>query len=531
MIIDNIKNKSKKIWSYSILSFGTALLDLFILILTVYILCHILPEKPSVGYIILFVSLLIISYFTFIFNNKKFVKIAESIVSETRIVIIELIRKCELKSFEKIEKIGAYNVITLDTQIIADSIIKALKLFIFVSMYIGILIYFFITSRTAFYFTLSIVVFGGFFYSLFINKSKKLIHEARQAEKELFGATKDIIEGFKEIKTNDQKSDDLYHQCLKVKSAENRKLRVKAEYLLIESNVFTTLIEFAIFIPIVFILPVFNWISNEELIACVSLILFMPFGLIKDVIPNFVRSVASIERLLEFENELIQLKKEKNCVVKKNNQSYSEITFNNICFYYTDKKGEPIFGLKNVSCSFHPGEIVFIIGGNGSGKSTFLKVLTGLYFPFSGNITINGAPAKIEEQRNLFSAIFSDFHLFDRFYESKNDINQEKVDDLLKLMDLDHKVSFENNRFSTIDLSTGQRKRLAMIVSIMEDKPIYVFDEWAADQSPRFREYFYCQLLPSLKQKGKTVIAVTHDNQYFDIADRILELDYGSLRF
>jgi len=512
-------------------TFGIALLDLFLLIITVYLLCHILPEQPSVEYIILFVSLLFISYVTSIFNNKKFVQIAELIVSETRMVIIELIRKCELKSFEKIEKVGAYNVITLDTQIIADSIMKALRFFISVSLYVGILTYFFITSRMAFYFTLSIIVCGGFFYSLFINKSKKLIHKARQTEKELFGATKDIIEGFKEIKMNDQKSDDLFHQCLKVKSAQNRKLRVKAEYLLIESNVFSTVIEFAIFIPIVFILPVYNWISNEELIGCVSLILFIPFGLIKDVIPNFVRSGASIERLLELEKELNHLQKDDNCFVQKTNPSYSEIKFNNICFYHTDQKGLPVFGLKNVSCSFHPGEITLIIGGNGSGKSTFLKVLTGLYFPFSGKITIDGAPAKIEEQRNLFSAIFADFHLFDRFYGIENGIDQEKVDDLLKRMELDHKVSFENDRFSTIDLSTGQRKRLAMIVSIMEDKPIYIFDEWAADQSPRFREYFYCQLLPDLKQKGKTVIAVTHDNQYFDIADRILELDYGCLRF
>jgi putative ATP-binding cassette transporter len=530
MIIEIIKNKSKRIWAYSILTFVMAVIDLFILITTVYILGHILPEQPSVGYTIFFVSLVLISFFMSTFNNKKIVRLAETIVSETRMVIIQLIRKCELKSFEKIEKIGAFNVITLDTQIIADSILKALRFFISVSLYIGILTYFFMTSRVAFYFTLSIIVIGGYFYSLFFNQSKKLIHEARQKEKELFRATQDIIEGFKEIKTNDQKSDDLFHQCLKVKSAENRKLRVKSEYLLIESNVFSTLIEFGIFIPIVFILPVYNWISHEELIGCVSLILFIPFGLIKDVIPNFVRSGASTERLFEFEKELNQLKKEENCYLTKTSQSYSEIKFDKVCFYHMDQKGVPIFGIKNLSCAFHPGEIVFMIGGNGSGKSTFLKVLTGLYLPFSGHITINGAPAQIDEQRNLFSAIFTDFHLFDRFYGIQNGIDPKKVNDLLQLMKLDHKVSVQNNQFSTTDLSTGQRKRLAMIIAIMEDKPIYVFDEWAADQSPGFRDYFYYQLLPALKQKGKTVIAVTHDQQYFDIADRILELDYGCLR-
>jgi len=139
-------------------------------------------------------------------------------------------------------------------------------------------------------------------------------------------------------------------------------------------------------------------------------------------------------------------------------------------------------------------------------------------------------PKLINNAINFFSAIFIDFHLFDRFYGIQNGIDPKKVNDLLKLMKLDHKVTVQNNQFSTTDLSTGQRKRLAMIIAIMEDKPIYVFDERAADQSPGFRDYFYYQLLPSLKQKGKTVIAVTHDQQYFDIADRILEMDYGCLR-
>ncbi|MDO9265020.1 MAG: ATP-binding cassette domain-containing protein, partial [Desulfosalsimonadaceae bacterium] len=132
------------------------------------------------------------------------------------------------------------------------------------------------------------------------------------------------------------------------------------------------------------------------------------------------------------------------------------------------------------------------------------------------------------QHSHLFSVIFDDFHLFDRCYGLK-DIDPARVKDLIAMMELSDKVSFEDNRFSRQDLSTGQRKRLALITTILEDKPVYVFDEWASDQSPLFREYFYYKLLPSFKAAGKTVIAVTHDERFFHAADRLFKLDYGKL--
>ena len=266
------------------------------------------------------------------------------------------------------------------------------------------------------------------------------------------------------------------------------------------------------------------------MIVTVTLILFLPFGPMKDAIPFLIRTGVSIERILKFENELNELKKEKLIDASKvNSQIFSEIKYVNICFNYTNKDGQTLFGLNNMTCSFYPGEIVFITGGNGSGKSTMLKILTGLYFPLSGKTIIDGKIVQMAEHRHLFSAIFSDFHLFDRLYGLVDPVDQTKLDELLKIMELDNKITIEDYKFSSLDLSTGQKKRLAMIVSILEDKPIYIFDEWAADQSPRFRKYFYNDLLPSLRNNGKTIIAVTHDDHYFHVADRILILDYGQL--
>jgi len=530
MFLQLYKRYSKEIHYFIILSSVMIVIDLSLLILLTYILGNILPQEPPVSYIIFFVSGLFLTCLLYSYSHKKAIGFSESIISDTRKEIIEQIRHCELQSYEKIEKTGAYNIITLDTQIMADSIITLLYLVNYLLLSAGTLIFLILISTITFGMTACIFIFGALLYAHCIKKAKTLIHEARIKERELFGATRDIIEGFKELKNNDHKNDDFFHQYFKIKSAENRELRIKAEHQMIDSYVYTTLIEFGIFIPIVFIFPVMGLITHQVMIVSITLILFLPLGAMKDAIPFLVRTGVSIERILEFEHELNQLKKEKSVdVSKEDNKDFSEIKFENICFNYTDNEGRTLFGLNNMTCSFYPEEIVFITGGNGSGKSTMLKILTGLYFPLSGKTIIDGKHVQMADHRNLFSAIFSDFHLFDRLYGLKDNFNQERLDELMKIMELDHKLTIEDYQFSTLDLSTGQKKRLAMIVSILEDKPIYIFDEWAADQSPRFRKYFYNNLLPSLRNEGKTIIAVTHDDQYFHVADRILKLEYGRL--
>lgn len=175
------------------------------------------------------------------------------------------------------------------------------------------------------------------------------------------------------------------------------------------------------------------------------------------------------------------------------------------------------------------GEIVFIVGGNGSGKSTFLKLLTFLYSPMGGSIKVDGTDIREMDHshyRNLFSVIFSDYHLFDRLYGVRG-VDDRRVQELLEVMEMESKTEWVDDRFTNIDLSTGQRKRLALVTSFLEDKSIYVFDEWAADQDPGFRKYFYEVILQDLKRQGKTIIAATHDERYFDVADRVLKMEYG----
>jgi putative ATP-binding cassette transporter len=201
---------------------------------------------------------------------------------------------------------------------------------------------------------------------------------------------------------------------------------------------------------------------------------------------------------------------------------------------YPGDKEDSNFVLGELNLKFHPGELVFIVGGNGSGKSTLAKLITGLYIPESGEILLDGQPITNENRewyRQHFSAIFSDFYLFDRLLGMTNHDLDKQAAEYLQEFHLDNKVEVKDGVLSTTALSQGQRKRLALLTAYLEDRPIYLFDEWASDQDPFFRDIFYKQLLSELKRRGKTVFVISHDDRYFDLADRAIKLDYGKIEY
>ena len=213
-------------------------------------------------------------------------------------------------------------------------------------------------------------------------------------------------------------------------------------------------------------------------------------------------------------------------------ENFEHINFRNLQFGYKDKTGKNQFSVGPINFEVKKGEIIFVIGGNGSGKSTLLKLITGLYSPDEGYISVDGVginQQNIEEYRNSFGVIFSDFFLFSELYGIK-DPDSSVVLGLIRQMELTEKTGFKNNAFTNLSLSTGQRKRLAMISVILENKSILVFDEWAADQDPEFRKYFYDVLIHDFIKQGKTIIAITHDDHYFDKADRIYKKDFGKFK-
>lgn len=201
-------------------------------------------------------------------------------------------------------------------------------------------------------------------------------------------------------------------------------------------------------------------------------------------------------------------------------------------YSYASRGGEPGFHLGPIDLRVEPGEVLFIVGGNGAGKSTLLKLLTGLYTPTAGSLHLGGrrvSSARLASYRELVSVIFSEVHLFTRAY-GQLDADPELVEQLIEQLQLGDRLEFAEGAFSTTKLSRGQTKRLAMVRLLLDDRPIVVLDEWAVDQDPEFRRYFYVRLLPDLRARGKTVIVVSHDDRFFDHADRIVILDYGQIR-
>lgn len=201
--------------------------------------------------------------------------------------------------------------------------------------------------------------------------------------------------------------------------------------------------------------------------------------------------------------------------------------------HHRPELSEQGFHLGPLSLSLVPGQITYLIGGNGSGKSTVAKLISGLYVPDSGSVLLNGELINDDNRewyRQHFSAIFSDFYLFDRCLKIDRGNLDREVETYLRQLKLDHKVKIHQGVLSTTQLSQGQRKRLALLTAYLEDRPVYIFDEWAADQEPAFRELFYTQILNSLKARGKTVLVITHDDRYFHLADQLLKLDYGQVQ-
>jgi len=199
---------------------------------------------------------------------------------------------------------------------------------------------------------------------------------------------------------------------------------------------------------------------------------------------------------------------------------------------YHREQDDSHFVLGPIDLSFHRGELVFLVGGNGSGKSTLAKMIAGLYPPEAGEIRLDGqliSDKSRDEYRQLFSAVFSDFYLFDDLLGLHHADLDGQAEEYLTQLHLNHKVKVKNGTLSTTAVSQGQRKRLALLTAYLEDRPFYLFDEWAADQDPVFKDVFYTQLLPELKARGKTILVISHDDRYFDAADRLIKLDYGKI--
>jgi putative ATP-binding cassette transporter len=281
----------------------------------------------------------------------------------------------------------------------------------------------------------------------------------------------------------------------------------------------------------VFVLPQLGITPPANMLKTVTAVLFLigPLTATAASASAATRARAACEALLDLDRRLAAVA-DAAPASPRDLAGFDEIELSGVVYQHHES-GQPGFAVGPVTLVLHRGDVLFISGGNGAGKSTLLKLLTALYRPQAGEIRVDGIPVRggiRDAYQSLFATVFADFHLFRRLHGLRH-VVAEEVERWLERMEIADKVRLENGRFQTIRLSAGQRRRLALVVAALEDRPIYVFDEWAADQDPSFRRKFYDEILPLLRARDKTIVAVTHDERYLDRATRHLRMDEGRL--
>ena len=473
---------------------------------------------------------------------RSFAGLVESALCQTRIRIAEKIRRAELSHVEKIGAGEIYTRLTQATNTISINlwsvcIMAQSAVIVFcISLYIAYL---------SLWAVLPILVFYGGGGALFLIRRRQVRQTMREStadQVELFSYLSELLQGAKEVHLNSRRGDALLDDLRRTADALGEAPR-RINHILQQNFLTARLALFALMASVVFVLPFLlgESASTEFLSALLSSAIFMfaPLAAFLRAVPEYERASLAAESLQALEARLepaapatalspgmqtpqppAQL-----CAPER-------IVLSDLSFAYKDPAGGTGFAIGPVSLEILRGEIIFFVGGNGSGKTTLLKTLAGLYVPSSGSISVDGVPlSDLNRQafRENIAAIFTDFHLFKKLYGLAHS-SPLQVSALLQQLQIAHKTAYGDNGFSRTDLSTGQRKRIAMVVALLEDRPLYIFDEWAADQDPEFRHYYYEHLLPDLKRRGKTVLAISHDDRYFHCADRVVTLDYGTVR-
>jgi putative pyoverdin transport system ATP-binding/permease protein len=492
-------------------------------------------EKPGLWA----ASLFLVALFLFM-KTQQFVTITataeiEAIIHKVRLRLMDLIRRSELLEIEKIGRARIVASITSDTAVLTQAsnmlcfTVQGAVLIFFVGLYVAYL------SITAFLLTVVIVTGAGV---IFHYKNRQLSAQKGESaawERRLFDRLTDFLDGFKEVRLNAARSEDLFNDALEVsKTAANIKIRTQAETfkMIVRSQISMYILLGAV----VFVAPNLSTLGGTSIAKTTTALLFVVgacFGLVQSI-PILLNANAAAGRIDRLEEALRATLVDTERRVITAPKRFDRISMRNIQFRYMDRFSDTVFKIGPIDFDLQHGELVFITGGNGSGKSTFLRVLSGLYPPDSGEIVLDGRPvtdANRDEYRGLMSAIFFDYHLFQRLYGIA-DADPADVNRLLTQFRLADKTALSDGEFRTLDLSGGQRRRLALIVSLLEKRPIMLLDEWTAEQDPEFRLKFYDELLPEMMRAGATIVVITHDDRYLDelhLPARRIKMDYGRI--
>lgn len=456
--------------------------------------------------------------------------LAEQSVETLRVEFLDRLQAAELVEVESLNRSEIYNCLGSEMQVISDG---ALGLIIIGQALVLVVVTMLYVAWLSLAGAVIAAVFIAIAASFHIARNEQIREQMRQIfqlQTRFLEGYMDLLEGFKEVKLNMIRSIELTDYIRRL-SHEMTEKQLGTRALFATDSVASQITFYLLTGVMVFVVPIFSSASTATVAMTTTSILFLigPIATVVGGLPVLQRVNTAAEAIISLESRLSEIGRTP-VVAGLRFDTFDQIVLDSVMFRYPGI-GDDGFAVGPLDLTIRRNQLVFITGGNGSGKSTLLKLITGLYLPTRGAVFLDDQLIGLENvgaYRNLFAAIFSDYHLFHELF-GVEDIDPAAAAELLELLEIAHKVRVIGRAFDTLALSTGQRKRLAMIALLLENRPICVFDEWAADQDPRLREKFYRVILPRLRAAGKTVIAVTHDERYFEIADFRVHLEEGQL--
>jgi putative pyoverdin transport system ATP-binding/permease protein len=449
---------------------------------------------------------------------------------------MKLCRQVLSTPLRNLEILGPARVLTILTDDI-PTIITALNaipvLCVNAALVLGCLIYMGTLSWPLFGIVIVFMVIGIISYQLPIIKVHKMFRAARKDAETLLGHLRALTQGIKELKIHQGRREAFVTDGLNLTAVSLKQNNISALRLYSGAASWGQILVFVVIGLCLFLLPTMGHISGPTLTGYTLALLYLmtPLQVIMNSLPQLGRASVALQTQNELGLTLASTKAEISSTGQPDS-GWNTLELRTVTHSYTVESDSQTFVLGPIDLTFRPGELVFITGGNGSGKTTLIKLITGLYLPEQGHVYLDGRQINdetVEWYRQHFSVVFSDFFLFEQLLGLAGPEVEGQAQLYLEQLKLSHKVSVTDGKLSTTELSQGQRKRLGLLTAYLEDRPIYIFDEWAADQDPYFKNIFYMHLLPELKAKGKTILVISHDDRYYNVADRIIKLDEGQV--
>lgn len=463
------------------------------------------------------------------------VRFSQGTIAQLRRDLVQAILRAPLRQVEELGAPRLLVALTDDVYHVTQALLAIPILAVNVALLLGGAVYLAWLSLPMLLGLLGLVVVGAVGHRLLVRGAYRSLHAARENEDQLFGHFRALTEGIKELKLHRERRGVFFSRDIQETTEAYQQHNVMAENRFALAQHWSQLLFYLLIGLVLFLLPTFAAVRPEALTGYVITALYL-MGPLAGVLSSFAlfgRSNVALEKIERLGISLAKGTPEPSGGVPAEAElGFQRLELASVTHSYHNEKDDSHFMVGPVNLSFRPGEIVFLVGGNGCGKSTLAKIIAGLYSPEGGKILVDGrlvTEANRDDYRQLFSAVFSDFYLFDSLMGLTGANLDEQAQFYLRQLHLDHKVRVQDQKFSTLFLSQGQRKRLALLTAYLENRPFYLFDEWASDQDPQFKNIFYRELLPDLKARGKTVLVVTHDDTYFSCADRIIKLDYGQI--